>query len=221
MSLQGSSTLVMPLSGSRDIGLADQGNLYTAITPTPGTGIVSGAAVTTFNELAPYLCLVNTGNLNIYPLYMRLHTTVVGVGNTVAAWTLTLDPTNRYSSGGTALTINNTNMNSANKSGAEIYVGAVTATAASGTRRIIGHQTTQFALEIVHDTIFFNFGGADQTDPAYLIDNASGSATDLSHKTITFAPFVVGPGHSFVAVRWGASQSTGVTYEVEFTWIER
>jgi hypothetical protein len=217
MSLTGNSTLVTTLAGARDTAVADSGGMYTAITPTPGTGIVGGAAVTTFDQTKPHIILYNSGNLNIYPLYIRAHTTVVGVGNSIANWTFTLDTGNLYTSGGTALTINNTNMLSANKSAAIITVGATTCAAATGAARIVGHQMVRAALEVVHDCLQFNFGGAEQCDPMSLI----GNSTTISHTTVNFAPLVIGPGQCFKATRWAGSQSTGVTLELEMCYIEK
>lgn len=219
MSFQGSSTLVSPFAGARDTALADLGVVYVATTPTPGTGIVSSASVQAFTETTPYFVLYNGGQLNIYPLHMRLHTTVVGATNSVAQnWTNTIDVGNRYTSGGTALTVNNSNMTSANKSFAVITVGAITATAATSQRRVIGHQAVKFVdVETVHDCLQFNWGGSQQVDPTSLINNS----TTISHTTVNFAPLVIGPNQSMVLVRWGASYTTGVTYEVEFGYVEK
>lgn len=217
MSLIGSSTQVAPIAGARDTSVADSGGLYVAITPTPGTGIVGGAAVTTFDQTKPHVFLYNSGLLNIYPLYIRAHTTVVGVGNSIANWTFTTDVGNLLTSGGTALTINNTNGISANKSQAIITVGATTCAAATAAARIVGHQMVRAALEVVHDCLQFNFGGSEQCDPMSLI----GNSTTLSHTTVNFAPVVIGPGQCFKATRWAASQSTGVTLELEIAYVER
>ena len=210
---------VTVLAGARDTSVADAGAFYVGVTPTPGTGIISSGSVQAFTETTPYLVLFNSGLLTIYPAHLRLHTTVVGATNSVAQnWTNTIDVGNRWSSGGTALTISNTNMNSANKSGAVINVGAVTASAASGVRRVIGHQAVKFVnIETVHDCIQFNWGGSQHVDPASLINNT----TTISHTTVNFAPLAIGPNQSMVLVRWGASYTTGVTYEVEFGFIEK
>jgi hypothetical protein len=175
--------------------------------------------VQAFTETTPYLVLYNSGNLTIYPMYLRLHTTVVGATNSVAQnWTNTIDTGNRLTSGGTALTISNTNMVSQNKSAAIITVGAITASAASGVRRVVSHQAVKFVdVETVHDCLQFNWGGSQQCDPASLINNT----TTISHTTVNYAPVVIGPNDSMVMVRWGASYTTGVTYEVEFGFVEK
>lgn len=217
MSLTQNSTSVTPLAGGRDTSLADSGGMYTALTPTPGTGIVGGAAVTTFDQTKPHIFIYNSGALNIYPLYIRAHTTVVGVGNSICNWTFTTDIGDLYTSGGTVLTPNNTNMVSQNKSAAIIVVGATTVAAATSAYRVVGHQMVRAALEVVHDCLQFNFGGAEQCDPMSLI----GNTTTLSHTTVNFAPVVIGPGQCFKATRWAASQSTGVTLELEIAYLEK
>lgn len=222
MSLQGSSTLVTPLAGARDTAVADSGGFYVGISPTPGTGIAGNAAgVATFAETTPFIILYNSGLLNIYPTHIRMHTTVIGVGNTTAAqnWTFTLDTGNRLTSGGTALTINNLNMNSANKSAAIITVGGtLVATAASSVRRIVGHQCVKSgAIETVHDCLQFNFGGPEQCDPTSLINNAG----SLSHTTVNFAPYVIGPGQSLCAYRWVTGNTQMPAYEIEVGYIEK
>lgn len=219
MSFPGSFATVAPLAGARDTAVCDLGDFFSALTPTPGTGIISSGSVTTFAETTPYLVLYNSGGLTVYPTHLRFHTTVVGAGPTTTAqnWTFTVDVGNRYSSGGTALTVNNTNMNSLNKSGASVYVGAVTATAASNLRRVVEHQAMKFYLETVHDVVNFNFGGPEQVDPASLINNAA----TLSHSTANLAPIAIGPNQSLVIVRWGASYTTGVTLETAMGWFEK
>lgn len=225
MSLSGTSPLVTNLSGGRDTEVADVGGCFIGISPTPGTGIAGNAAgVATFAETTPFIIFYNAGPLTIYPLHMRLHTTVIGTGNTTAAqnWTFCLDQGNRLSSGGTSLTINNLNMNSTAKSNATISVGGtLVATAASNQRRIVGHQAVKFNLETVHDCLQFNFGGPNQMDPTSLINNASGSASNLSHTSVNFAPIVIGPNQSLVVYRWVTGNTALPTYEIETTWIEK
>lgn len=214
--------VVATLAGARDTAVADAGGMFVGISPTPGTGIAGNAAgVATFVETTPYMVVYNSGLLNIYPLHLRLHTTVIGVGNTTAAqnWTLTLDAGNRLTSGGTALTVNNLNMNSGLKSAAVITVGGtLIATAATSVRRVVGHQAVKSgAIETVHDCLQFNFGGAEQCDPASLINNAG----SLSHTTVNFAPMVIGPNQSMLFYRWVTANTALPAYEVEFGFIEK
>lgn len=221
MSLQGSTPLVTPLAGGRDTAVADQGAFYVGITPTPGTGIIMGASVQAFTETTPFLVVYNAGLLNIYPAFLRLHTTVAGATDSNACnWTNTLDTGNRLSAigSGTALTVSNTNMASANKSSSICSAGPITATAATSARRVVGHAQSKLAkVGVVHDCILFNWGGPSQQDRTALIDNT----TTISHCCVNFAPIVIGPNQSMVLVAWGSGQTTGTTFEVEFGFMEK
>lgn len=219
------NTVVSNLAGHRDIEAADLGYYFTARTPTPGTGIIGGGSVQAFTETTPILVLYNAGPLSVYPMSLRTHLTVVGSNATptIDNWTFTMDNGNRYTSGGTTLTQQNTNGTTLQNSGAFVVVGAITATAATPKRRVLGNITTKAddeadgGLEVVHDTTVFSWGDtfassnhpirANSTTPMY-----SGHA---------LPPCVIGPNMSLVIVRWSGSQVTGSTNEFQLTWIEK
>lgn len=222
MSLQGTSTLVSPLAGARDTAVADSGGYYVALSPTPGSGIAGNAAgVATFAETTPYLYMQNQGNLTIYPTHIHMHMTTIGVGNAAASQNITLciDSGVRYTSGGTALTIANLNGNSANKSSAFIVAGGTLVLAAASTnRRIIGHQAVKhLVIEVVHDSLQLNFGGAEQGRPTSLINNGA----FVSHYTVNFAPVALGPGHSLILYRWVTANSQMPAWEIEMGFVEK
>lgn len=212
MAFAGSSASVAALTG-RDTNLADLGASFVAITPTPGTGIIGHAAPTTFDETKAYFHLYNAGSLTIYPAYLKLHVTVVSVAAVRVQFTQTLDSgADRRTSGGTALTINNTNMASGVLSGASAYVGAVTTAAATGNRRVISHQVYRSVIDVVEDEYTFTWGG-----PALPLHASLATAgTAISHVAHGFMPVAVGPGQSFDIFQWAGSQSTGPTLMVEF-----
>ncbi len=203
---------------SRDTMAADLGVSYTAFTPTPGTGIIGHAVNTTFVETKPMFLLYNGGSLNIYPLSLRLTMTVLPVGNTQQQFTTTIDSGNRFSSGGTALTINNNNMMSQNASAAVITVGAVTATAASTSRRLVSHRAFRpTVIGVVGDVYQFSWGSGELVDP-------SGLPTDgtlRAHVMYVCSPLVIAPGTSMMITAWGATFSTGATYEYELSFVEK
>ena len=213
------NSIVSPLT-SRDTQLADQGQYFVALTPTVGTGIISGASVQAFTETTPYLVIFNSSaTVSIYPMYVRTHLTVVGATASIAEnWTWTLDTGNRLSSGGTALTIANTNMNSTTATVAVATVGAITATAATGVRRIIANCVGKdTVIEVVHDTVTFNFGGGYQLPKSPIVSNT----TTPTYAHFNLGPVVIGPGQSLVMVRWAGAQTTGSTNEFECGWVEK
>lgn len=213
-----SNPIVGSLLGDRDTGVAETGNYFTALTPTPGTGIIGHAAPTTFDQTKAYFLLYNPGPLNVYPLYMRLHTTVVSAGDTTGPifWTQVIDAGNRFSSGGTNLTPNSVNLASGPKSLSVITVGAVVCSANSGTSRTIGHNTFHpGTIDVLHDQYDFLWG-APQAVSFNLLPT-----TTASHLAAVFAPVVIQPNSSFLIHQWAAGQSTGPTLEIEFGFIEK
>jgi hypothetical protein len=222
MSLASSTNpIVSIVAGGRELQAADQGILFVGLTPTPGTGIITGGSVQAFTETTPYLVHFNAGpTVNVYPLYLKLNISVVGATNSPATWlTNTIDTGNRLSSGGTALTKANTNMNSLTASVSTVTVGAITATAASGSRRVVSHSKVHsLTVGVIHDSITINWGDSASTLTSALINNTS---TTHSDTVINCAPIIIGPGQSMSLVHWAASQTTGTTYEVEYAWIEK
>lgn len=214
--IQSVNPVVGELLGGRDTIGGELGAYYVALTPTPGTGIIGHAAPTTFDQTKAYFALYNPGPNTVYPLYLRLHDTVISAGATGPMyWTQVLDTGNRYSSGGTAITPNNTNYGSANKSLAVITVGAATCTAnTTQSRTLANHSFRGAAIDVVQDRYEFQWGVG------------SGSSSFLQGATYiysaqVFPVVVVPPNCSFLIHEWQAAQSTGPTMEVEFAYIER
>ena len=77
MSLLGLVAPISDVSGGRSTPVTDTGGTFVATNPTPGTGIVTGVAVTlAAAATAPSMLVVNNNapnsNVNIYPLYLKL-----------------------------------------------------------------------------------------------------------------------------------------------------
>lgn len=224
------STILSPVSGSTatlpvvtsltsgDLVLADQGIFYNALTPTPGTGII-GPVSTTWDETKALMTVYNGGTGTIYPKFLRLHVTVIGTTGTGVRFTQALDQGNRWSSGGTALVISNSNMNSTNRSASQIQFGAITATAASGQRRLAGNKLFKSdGIEVINETYQLSWGGSGPLqDPTSLINNT----TTLAHTAYGFGPVAIGPGQTFVLHQWRAAITVGITFEAEFGFVEK
>ena len=205
---------VIPLS-ARDWAFADEGSSYVAITPTAGTGIIGHAAPTTFDETKPYLSFYNASTTNrVYPLFLTLYETVASVGGTRLQLTIATDTGNRRSSGGTAMTVNNTNQDSSNASALTAYVGAVTASAASSSRRLLGNYPFRGTIDIIEDSYTLQFGGFG--------GHGSNSRVATVADSVRNVPaIVIGPLQSLLIHQWAGSQSTGPTFEVVFGFVER
>lgn len=208
-----SEAYVQSISG-KELFSADEGSYFVAISATPGTGVVGHPAPTTFDETKPYLLLYNgSTDKRIALQYLRFHETVVSTAATRTQWTFTIDEGNRLSSAGTAATINNVNMASSNVSVAAIKHGAPVATAASASRRVLGHYSLRGSIDVVEDNLEFIFGGLGG-------QNVLAPATVMA-VAVNVPPVIIGPGQSFMAYQWSASQSTGPTLEMVLGFIER
>ena len=213
MALTTSTNTIVSALTARDTQLASTGVCFVAVNPTAGTGIV-GPVSTTFDETKALLTVYNGGSSVIYPLSLQLYVTVIGTGGTRCDFTHTIDTGNRYSSGGTALTKSNTNMDSTTTSGAIVTFGALTTTAASGSRRLLGnHQLREAAIEVVGDMYEFNFGGAQS-------QSGSRVATVADFQR-ALPPIAIAAGQTWTLHQWRTSISVGITFEANFVYAER
>ncbi len=213
------STLPVAMLSARDVMAADLGSYYTAST-VPGTGLIGHAASTTLVETKAIFSVYNGGSATIYPQYLRQTMTVIPVGNTMQQFTVVLDQGNRFSAfvAGNALTAVNTNNGSANTSLAQISAGAVTLTGATAGRRIVGHrQFRPTVIGVAGDVYQWSWGSGILVDP-------SGLPTDgtlRAHIYYVESPLVIPPGCMMAIHAWGATFSTGATYEYEFGFVEK
>lgn len=206
-----------PLTG-KEYGAVSEGSYFVGITPTSGTGIIGHAAPTTFDETKPYILLYNSSTTKyIYPQYVSFNETVASVGGTVMRFVPCVDNTNRYTSGGTALTVNNANGGSSIASVATTaFVGAMTAAAATAGRRNYGDVVFRgTTIDIIGDHYTIVFG------PTSSNGGATSKVATLIDSSRVVAPIAVGPGQSFLLHQWAAAQSTGPTFQVQIGWIER
>lgn len=201
--------------GNNALFFGDEGTYFTARTPTPGTGIIGHAAPTTFDETKPYLLLYNAGQKRVYPQFLRLHETVVSTAAVRVQLTVCLDTGNRYSSAGTALTVQNVNQDTTASSGVTGFCGAVVASAATASRRIIDHIVFRGTIDVVEDVYEIVFGAVNTGSGA---PSRAATVADFSRGT---APVVIGPGQSLLVHQWSASQSAGPTWQVTLGYVER
>lgn len=214
-----STGVSVDLVTARDTVAADLGSYYTAST-VPGTGLLGHATSTTLTETKAIFFCYNGGNLTIYPQFLRMTMTVLPVGNTQQQFTVVLDQGNRFSAfvAGNALSIVNQNLTSPNLSAATIGAGAVTLTAQTAQRRIIGHrQFRPTVIGVVGDVYQFSWGSGECVDPSGLPTDGTARA----HVYYNSSPLVIPPGTMMAIHAWGATFSTGATYEYEFGYLER
>jgi hypothetical protein len=213
MSLQGTNLGVISQT-SRDTGLGDSANYYIMSTPTPGTGIISNAG-TTAVATTPSLVLYNAGTLNVYLMYLRLSSTVVGGGAATKNFTFYLDSGNRYTSGGTALTSRNTNMAASGTSLLTGTTGAITAAAATANQRLVCNDWFRVALaDVVGDVYEWQYGSSLGASP-------SSTVATVSNFVRATAPIVIQPNNCYLMNIWSSTFTQGITWEVQIGYAEK
>ena len=208
--------------GKDIVHLADEGTYFNAVNPTLGTPIAQTTSITAFGATTPVLIIQNTdsptnlGYKRIYLDYIRL---IQGstVPTSATAWqsALILDKGPRYTSGGTALTPVNPNMDLAALSIAAGFFGAIVAPAALSAR-VVGRHVARSVIPVVNDETIYSFGN----------DHAPGAVSDIAGTTakrlvIPCGPVVIGPGQVLLLYQWGPSCAAAPTFEFELGWWER
>ena len=206
---------VSPVTGKEWFS-ADEGSYFMGLTPTPGTGIIGTVSIAAITAASPTMVVYNgSATKRCYPQFLNLHETVVSTAGARVQFTFYLDQKNRWTSGGTALTIGNTNSASSEISGVVATVGAIVAPAASAGQILVDHVVFRGTIDVVEDQYEFVFGssgGGLGTGP---------QATTVQHFSAGLPPVCIMPGHSLVMHQWAASQANAPTYEYRLGFISR
>jgi hypothetical protein len=155
--------------------------------------------------------------------FIEIEVVTAGALGTQACWAAQLDTgTTRLSSGGTALTIVNPNMQSAETSilavtnhllGGAPVVGAETASC-----RVLGFGTLRPSIEIAGDIKMFTFG----RDPAVVGTQAGQAAAAIRTSVVALPPVLLGATDCFLLALHGqASQNAAGVYKLRMGWSER
>jgi hypothetical protein len=219
--------ITRPLPGQRHV-LADEGTYFVAHNAT------NDASTTLAGHAAPVLAdadatmtkplvfvRVPAGvTSRVYLDYIELDVVTAPTAATTDNWAAQLDTgATRWSSGGSALTIVNPNMQSSNTSvfsGQDNHLlgGAVVSGAETGSVRHLGHGQIRAAIAIVGDRYVFKFGG----DPDVM---GSVVATAASRHVIQMPPVVLGATDQLLLALYGPSQSAAAVYKLRMAWWER
>lgn len=199
--------------------MADEGSYFKATNPTPGTAITH-AATQSFSATAALATISNgdvSGGKRLYLDFIDL--AVVGTPTTATSCQLviTLDSSVRYSSGGSAITPQNANMDDTTATIATMHFGAVVLSAASGSVRQVARQTLKTQATpclAVGDSLFFRF--ASIADPAGPL---AGSTAAIYPSPMS--PLIIGAGHSLNFHLYYPAATVAPTYEFEMGWWER
>lgn len=212
------------------LGFALEGSLFTALTPTLGTGVaLTAAAQASFNATAPAIHIRNTnqaGGADIILRKVKLTVTGAGTGLTSLEGAAVVDTATRYTSGGilaapvaaaNGLAVANVRADRPASSGCEVRTAttAIVATNAGATTRIHSRQKLRTGIPVIGDTISVVFGA----EPAPEFGPLSGTVAQLMQQG---APAVVIPPQTeFMYYLWGPGMTAAPTFEVALLWSER
>lgn len=197
---------------------------YAAMNPTFRTGIDINADPGAIAATEGMMTIFNSGvnrlgpNAIIIPQYLKLVTKVKGASGTDFSIRLATDLVNRYSSGGSQLTGNETYAAKSltrRTSRATIYFGDLTLAAATS-EKIVGQVTFHSATtsQIVGDRYMIRFGDPDL--PSALV-SAAAAQTQIE----TVQPVVLRPGGCLILQPFSTSAaSTAAQFEVELGYME-
>lgn len=201
--------------------MADEGSYFFAQNAT------IDAATTLAGHAAPVLANLYTkaflylrnndvaaSKLRVYLDWILIEVITAGANGTSDNWAAELDtgPT-RLSSGGTALTVVNPNMQSSSAPVLTTLGGAVVLNAASAAQRLVGHGVFRPSIGITGDKYTFIFGGDPKENNVV--------ATAITHHIVPMPPVILGPTDAFALHLYAPSQSAAGVYKVKAAWSER
>lgn len=199
--------------------IANEGNYFKAINPTPGTGIAQ-TIQTTFLATNGVFSLRNSdtaGGKQIFPDYLRLICTVVGASTTRSEGLIAIDTITRYASGGSAITPVNVNSDSSTSTKAVVHFGALTLAAEGGGIRRLCRFQLRTAIMVAFEEWIITFG---RPADAGAFNTLSGSAAQ--RMVVDVGPVVIGPTHALTFHLWNtANAATPPSWEFEAGWFER
>jgi hypothetical protein len=161
----------------------------------------------------------------IYLDYFTLLATAAGTGATSVQFAVTRDNSNRYTSGGTELTLNVTNTGPTSAASVlKVYAGNITASAATASAKtLVGNRVFKIGvapIPTIGDTYTGRFGAANIAENLTYLNN---SAT-LVLSMITaqnLPPIVMGSDESLLIHMWFPAQSAASSFAPELGWWER
>jgi hypothetical protein len=217
----GRGELITMPAGKPRCALANEGSYFLATNPTPGTGIAGIAATGAFSDAESLLVVRNAAAVStgkrVHLDYLRLQVTAAGTNGTDVRYVSKLDKGGvRYTSGGSAITVVNPNMDSAAATSATVHFGALVTAAATSDARLVGNGLVRNVIGVVGDEYLFDFGGSAHVATAHAV-----AGTAIAKLVIPHAPVVLGPEHSFVFSIHAASQTGAISFEFELGYWER
>ena len=210
--------------------LCDEGSIFIATNPTPGTPIATTTSVvddaatqsSTHAQASPVMIIANNWAATdpnqkiIFPMYLKMLLSQVPTSATSWQYAIRLDSNpNKLTTAGTVITPVNSNSNSGTVSRGYINFGAITTVVASSNSRLVARGQVNSAVPVTADQWLFNFGNYGV--PMDQISGGSG-AKNIS---MPCGPIIIAPGWTLTLEMWGASNAAAPSWEFELGYVER
>lgn len=209
------------------IALAEQGTYFVAHNATndAATTLAGHAAPvladadTTMTKPFVFLRVPSSATTRLYLDFIEIDVVTAPTGATTDNWADQLDTgTTRYSSGGTALTIVNPNMQSAATSMLSgqtnhLLGGAVVVGAEGANVRELGHGQMRSGIAIIGDRYLFKYGAPPEI-------GANVVATAASRHVINRPAVILGATDQYLLALYGPSWSAAAVYKLRMGWYE-
>lgn len=213
--------------GSPVQALAEEGVLYVATNPTPGTAIATttsvvdaGNAGATSAQTRPVAIIYNANQpaslVNLFPLTFNMILSQVPTSGTSWQMAMWLEPVgaSAYTSGGSQITPVAANQAISTTSRAQIYFGAITAAATTTGGRLISRRQINPVIPVTLDQWFFSFGKMFSGDQI-----AAGAGA--KNVMIALPAVVIPPLWALKIGMWGAANAAAPSWEFELQYAER
>jgi len=157
----------------------------------------------------------STSLVRVYLKLIEIEVVTAGANGTAANYAWQLDTgASRISSGGTALTKVNPNMQSSAASVLDILGGDPISGVESANVRHGGHGVLRPTIEIAGDKKVFIFGERPTL-------GGDGAAAAKREQPVNMPPVILGPTDQFLLALYAPSQSVAGVYKVRIEWYER
>lgn len=215
--------IIVSPSGDPLTRVCMDGTYYSVCNPTMGTGIAASTQAT-FSATSA-LVIVRNDDTTALPSgkqvqmdYMRLICTSPGTGITAIDLAFVVDPSSRWSSGGTALAKPAPRRSGPSSSTVcQVYFGALTCTAASGNARTVSRLKIKAAAPVAGDEYFVSFGGRPSGPIA--LNGTGATRHEYSVGPISLDPSAT--ANCLVVHGWYTGASAAASFECEFGFWER
>lgn len=194
---------------------------WVATNPAPGTPIVYAVTASYSATAGNFMSFKNNSSAGQNTLmtldYIKLITGVVPASGTAANYAIITDvpSSNRYTSGGSAITPANPDASFSGGSVVQLNAGALTTAAASGSARIASRGSLRGVIPTINDQYFLqsNLPGGG---------GSFASAAASGNIAVPMAPNItIGPQQFLLLALWFPSNaSTAAQFEFETSWIE-